>query len=30
MKKCMMILLASAVLALACWIGHFPKRPRQA
>ena len=26
MKKFMMVLLASAVLALACWIGHFPKK----
>lgn len=30
MKKFLMILLASAILALACWIGHFPKRRRQA
>lgn len=26
MKKFMMVLLASAILALACWIGHFPKK----
>lgn len=29
MKKFMMVLLASAVLALACWIGHFPKKRRE-
>lgn len=26
MKKWMMVLLASAILALACWIDHFPKK----
>lgn len=26
MKKWMMVLLASVILALACWIGHFPKK----
>lgn len=30
MKKFLMVLLASAILTLACWIGHFPKKRREA